>query len=271
MRDYGKVSPRFWNGKTGKALRGDPEAQLLALYLITSPHANMIGVFHCPVMYMAHETGLSEEGASEALQRLIEAQFCTFEGVEELVWVHEMACFQIAPSLSPKDKQCVGIARQYEQIPDRHIRHGFYERYKDAFHLPCCEEATPKRQAPSEPLRSQEQEQEQEQEKKEALGPQSSTSADNGKKPSVKRGQRLPADWKLPKAWGDWATKEQPSWTPEHVRKVAESFRDFWTAKPGRDAAKLDWEATWRVWVRKEPALRSVPAHQQKQTFAGVL
>lgn len=168
MRDYGKVSPRFWNGKTGKALRGDIEAQLLALYLITSPHANMIGVFHCPVMYMAHETGLSEEGALEALQRLIEAQFCTFEGVEELVWVHEMASFQIAPSLSPKDKQCVGIARQYEQIPDRLIRQGFYERYKDAFHLACCDETTPKKQAPSKPLRSQEQEQEQEQEEEEA-------------------------------------------------------------------------------------------------------
>lgn len=29
-----------------------------------------------------------------------------------------------------------------------------------------------------------------------------------------------------------------------------EKFRDYWTAKPGRDAAKLDWLATWRNWMR---------------------
>lgn len=75
-----------------------------------------------------------------------------------------------------------------------------------------------------------------------------------------KRASRLPADWRLPKAWGEWALGEKPSWTPEHVRKVSESFRDFWHAKAGRDAAKLDWEATWRIWVRKEPDLRAVPS-----------
>lgn len=29
-----------------------------------------------------------------------------------------------------------------------------------------------------------------------------------------------------------------------------EKFRDYWTAKSGRDAAKLDWPATWRNWMR---------------------
>ena len=29
-----------------------------------------------------------------------------------------------------------------------------------------------------------------------------------------------------------------------------EKFRDYWTAKSGRDAAKLDWLATWRNWMR---------------------
>ena len=48
MRDYGKVSPGFWIGETGKALRGDMEAQIVALYLMTSPHATMTGVYHCP-------------------------------------------------------------------------------------------------------------------------------------------------------------------------------------------------------------------------------
>ena len=60
MRDYAKVSPQFWIGKTGKAIKkAGPEATIVALYLMTCPHANMIGLYYVPLMYIAHETGLS--------------------------------------------------------------------------------------------------------------------------------------------------------------------------------------------------------------------
>ncbi|WP_139109863.1 hypothetical protein [Ensifer sp. LC163] len=36
-----------------------------------------------------------------------------------------------------------------------------------------------------------------------------------------------------------------------------EKFRDYWTAKSGRDAAKLDWLATWRNWMRNAARPRS--------------
>ena len=169
MREYAKVFPRFWQAGTGKALRGDPETQVLALYLMTSPHANMIGVFHCPIQYMAHETGLTLEGASKALARLIEGKFCTFDGEDEVVWVHEMAAHQIGTDLSPKDKQVLGIAKQYAQIAQSQIRLGFYARYRKDFHLPDEVENASPLQAPCKPLRSQEQEQEQEQEKKDGF------------------------------------------------------------------------------------------------------
>ena len=64
----GKVSPQFWIGETGKLLRGDANAQLLALYLMTCPHSTMTGVFHCPILYMAHETGMGLEGYQRPLQ-----------------------------------------------------------------------------------------------------------------------------------------------------------------------------------------------------------
>ena len=58
MRDYGKVSPHFWIGRTGKELRqAGPESQLVALYLLTSPHANMIGLYYMPLTFLSHETG----------------------------------------------------------------------------------------------------------------------------------------------------------------------------------------------------------------------
>jgi uncharacterized protein YdaU (DUF1376 family) len=66
------------------------------------------------------------------------------------------------------------------------------------------------------------------------------------------RATRLPTDWQLPNEWEAWALTEQPSWTPEGARRVADSFRDHWIGKGGADARKVDWEATWRNWVRRE-------------------
>lgn len=171
MRDYSKVSGQFWIGKTGKALRGNLQAQIVAMYLMTSPHANMIGVYHCPVMYIAHETGSSIEGASKALQTLIEGDFCTYDEATETVWVHEMARFQIGDELSPVDKQVKGIQKQFDNLPEGPIKQGFHKKYKEAFHLREIEflpvdnsvTASPL-EAPSKPLLSQEQEREQEQE-----------------------------------------------------------------------------------------------------------
>lgn len=162
MREYGKVSPRFWTGKTGKSFRGDANTQLLALYLMTSPHANMIGVYHCPIMYMAHEIGIDLEGASKALGRLIESGFCTFDGEEEVVWVHEMAAHQIGEELSPNDKRVKGVQKQFASIAQSLIRRGFWERYRADFHLGELPDNDSPIEAPSKPLASQEQEQEQE-------------------------------------------------------------------------------------------------------------
>lgn len=80
---------------------------------------------------------------------------------------------------------------------------------------------------------------------------------------SPKKGNRLPSDWVLPKDWGEWAVGEGlPELT---VRAEAAKFRDYWVAKPGREAVKLDWFATWRNWVRK--ALETQPrAHSQQGT-----
>lgn len=28
-------------------------------------------------------------------------------------------------------------------------------------------------------------------------------------------------------------------------------FRDYWQARAGKEGVKLDWQATWRNWVRR--------------------
>ena len=76
-----------------------------------------------------------------------------------------------------------------------------------------------------------------------------------------KRGTRLPQDWLLPKAWGEWALAEFKTWTPDVVRVEADKFRDFWHSKAGKEAAKLDWQATWRNWCRNaNPKIQGKPS-----------
>lgn len=96
-----------------------------------------------------------------------------------------------------------------------------------------------------------------------------------GRKSSAATGVRLPAEWALPKAWGEWAMQEVPEWTPDHVRKVGERFGDYWRAKSGKDATKADWLATWRNWVRREaermPAPTPKPANGATDPFRGCI
>ena len=72
-----------------------------------------------------------------------------------------------------------------------------------------------------------------------------------------KKGSRLSQDWFLTKSLGDWATQERPDLD---VRQVAEQFKDYWIAQPGQKGVKLDWDATWRNWVRNTKAVKANPA-----------
>jgi hypothetical protein len=143
-------------------MRGDMQTQIVALYLMTSPHANMIGVFHCPLIYISHDTGSPLEGASEGLKKLIESGFCTFDEESEMIWVHEMAKYQIGEELKDSDNRVKDIQKQYINLPEGIIKQGFYDKYHASYHLPhSCSHISPS-EAPPKPLRSQKQKQEQE-------------------------------------------------------------------------------------------------------------
>ena len=63
-----------------------------------------------------------------------------------------------------------------------------------------------------------------------------------------KRGNRLPEDWHLSQADGEWALGE--GWPESIIRVEAEKFKDYWHSVAGQKGTKLDWSATWRNWMR---------------------
>lgn len=96
--------------------------------------------------------------------------------------------------------------------------------------------------------------------------PQEATSPPAGNTEKAKRGTRLPENWKLPKSWGEWAL-ETFRVNETQVRAEAERFKNHWLAKAGKDATKIDWQATWRnwcssdfrAWPRRVPATEASP------------
>jgi len=71
-----------------------------------------------------------------------------------------------------------------------------------------------------------------------------------------KRGTRLKPDWK--------PSDEARAWTLERIDQATaaaelEKFRNYWLAKSGKDATKVDWDATWRNWVLNGHAARASP------------
>jgi hypothetical protein len=80
------------------------------------------------------------------------------------------------------------------------------------------------------------------------------------------RATRLPSDFSLPDDWITFCITERPDLDPA---KTFDKFRDYWTAKAGKDGAKLNWSATWRNWVREERKQLAQPAKQpQPKSFA---
>lgn len=85
-------------------------------------------------------------------------------------------------------------------------------------------------------------------------------------KSRASKGTRLPTDWSLPEEWMEWALNERPDWGDVDVLKVAETFKDFWIAKTGSSATKMDWLATWRNWVRNEKRGHFKPSSSKPQS-----
>lgn len=122
MSYYGIVFPEFWTGPTGRELRkrGGKEAQLLALYLATNRHANMLGLYHLLIEDVRHETGLSIRAIEKGYQVVAATEFAIFDAASAFVWVRQMSRFRLGlkngDALDANDKRVIAINRLYHAL-----------------------------------------------------------------------------------------------------------------------------------------------------------
>lgn len=80
-----------------------------------------------------------------------------------------------------------------------------------------------------------------------------------------KRGTRIPDDFAVTPEMVAWAREKTP--TVDGARET-EKFINFWQAKSGKDATKLDWVATWRNWMLT--AAERAPRHLRPVQGSGL-
>lgn len=84
--------------------------------------------------------------------------------------------------------------------------------------------------------------------------------------PRKTKGARLPDGWFPSGADWSWALDQLGE---PRAKYELEKFRDYWRARAGAQGVKLDWDATWRNWVRRvleTPAPRAPPPNGRPQT-----
>jgi uncharacterized protein YdaU (DUF1376 family) len=82
----------------------------------------------------------------------------------------------------------------------------------------------------------------------------------------VGRATRLSADWEPSDELIAFMRRERPDLNPVHT---VMRFCNFWQAKSGKDATKLDWDKTFQNWVLAEKEGKAKPA--SLNPFAGAL
>ena len=138
----------FWTRGSGKRLRGHKEAQIVALYLMSSPATTMVGIYHLALPTLCHETGLTTEEASKGLGRCIEEGFCFWDEAEELVFVPALAKHQIGEKLSAKDFKVKGVLRALAPFREHRFYAMFIDRYADSYCLSPDDSEAPSRPPP---------------------------------------------------------------------------------------------------------------------------
>jgi hypothetical protein len=87
MRDYGVVSSTFWTSED--ISKFSDQGKLLALYLLTGPHSNIIGCYRLPFGYVQDDLNWNNGTVSKGFSELSRNGFATHDSGSNWVLVHK--------------------------------------------------------------------------------------------------------------------------------------------------------------------------------------
>jgi hypothetical protein len=207
------VNTYFWSDDFILDLKADEK--LLFLYVLTNPQTDLCGAYQIAMRKIVFETGLTEKRILAILEKFESAgKVCYRNG---WMMVRNFTKHQVN---NPKVKQ--GIERSLNGCPDwvkDTLLRGFDSLSKGVTLL-LLPELEPIPIGKTEEM------------------PPSATNA--------KKGSRIPDEFLLTAEMRTWAAEKKPG---VDLVLETEKFCNYWRAKSGKDATKLDWRLTWNNWI----------------------
>ena len=115
MREYGSVQTQFWSDSILQNL--STHAKLLAVYLLTGPHTNMLGCFRLPTGYVAEDLKWNEETVYNAFSELDQIRFLIRD--PESNWILITNFLDWNPIENPN--QGKSLSKLFKRVPSQSI------------------------------------------------------------------------------------------------------------------------------------------------------
>ena len=112
MREYGKIYSAIWSSADFRALTED--GQKLALYLLTSGHATMLGCYFLPDGYICEDIGWSSERVRDAMADCIAKSFVERDITSRWVLVVKFLRW----NKFENTKVAVGARNRFDAVPE---------------------------------------------------------------------------------------------------------------------------------------------------------
>lgn len=219
--------------------RVSDDARLLALYLLTGQHTNMIGCFRLPDGYVSEDLSWTPERVSKGFDELSANGFATRDFSSKWVLIRNFLSWNSIEN----PNQGIAALRLFDQVPDKSTVKPELARVL-SFAISHISKAKLKgSERVLEPFLNQEQEQEQEQEQdKDSSGHGSATPTDDQEQDD-----------------GD---------KPESQKKYPDEFERVWTIYPKRSGgnSKTDAFKAWNARIRDGTTAREI--HEGVERYA---
>lgn len=121
---YGKVESTFWRDE--RIITLSSEARYLFLYLLTTPHRNMLGLYYLPAIYACYDMGWDENRLKNSLDELVGIQAVKYDSETSMVFIRNYLKYN-TPS---NPNQVKGIIAKLNEIPKTNLTYDFLEVVK---------------------------------------------------------------------------------------------------------------------------------------------
>lgn len=222
----------------------DPDAKLVFIYLITNRRSTAAGAFEITIRAMAFETGIAQQRIEAILQGF--GDRVRWWPDLQVVWIRNFFKRQKANENFTKSAQ-----KYIVDLPapvQREIGLAYPELATDMGSDTPPEPIPTGSTTPSTVIVVEEKSNRSSEVTGERDG--ADAPAPTAAPAPKTKGTRMPGDFTVTDAMRQWARDEGAS--DQLIARETEKFRDYWPTVPGTKGLKLDWQLTWKNWIRRE-------------------